>query len=237
MQKPACGLLGALALIGGSTPVQGQGLQLEPVSLAFQPGQMAAILMVTNKAAAEVAVQARPFRWSQAGGEDLLAPTDQLAVSPPITRIPPGQTQTFRLVLRQPPAGTEGSFRVLLDELPAPTAGGAVRIALRMSVPVFATVPGQQPVLTWRVGQDARGAYLSALNSGGGHVRIINPQLTTASGVRVAGATGQLPYVLPHSERIWRLDHQAPLSPGMRLRLAALSDAGPITATVRVDDK
>lgn len=237
MQKIACGLLGALALIGGPGPARGQGLQLEPVSLAFQPGQMAATLMVTNKGTAEAAVQARPFRWTQVAGEDVLTKTDQLAISPPITRIPPGETQTFRLVLREPPAGTEGTFRVLLDELPAPAAQGTVRIVLRMSVPVFAAVPGQQPALAWRIRQDPRGTYLSAVNSGRGHIRLINPQLTTAGGVRVAGTAGQPSYVLPQSERTWRLDRTAPFDPGTRLRLVALSDAGPVTATVQVDGR
>jgi len=238
MQKLVCAALGFAIAVILSTSAHTQNLQLEPVSVAFQPGQLATTLTVKNRSAVASSVQIRPFRWSQSGGEDVLLPTDLLAVSPPIVRIEPGQTQTFRLVLRHPTVGDEACFRVLLDELPSASSPGSVRIALRLSVPVFAPALPQRPgTLSWRVGHDERGPFLAAHNQGGNHVRVLNLRLTTAAGSAVPVRSGQLPYVLPKAEQIWQLERSGPVQAGAPMRVSAISDAGPITGSVRVDGR
>lgn len=102
---------------------------------------MATTLTVTNRSGQSVPVQIRAFAWDQAGGADHLTPTTDLMVSPPIVEIGPGVPQVIRLVLRHPAVQAEQAFRIIVDQIPPPGAPGTVRIALRLSIPVFAEPP------------------------------------------------------------------------------------------------
>ncbi len=61
-----------------------------------------------------------------------------MVASPPAVTIAPGASQVARLILRKPPEGKEATYRLLVDQIPPPAAPGTVRVALRLSIPVFA---------------------------------------------------------------------------------------------------
>lgn len=222
-------------LLGHSGGALAQGLQISPILVQFMPGQMTTTILVTDKGADAASLQLRPFKWDQIDGKDRLAPTGDLSVSPPITAIAAGAAQTFRLVLRRPAASTEASYRLLLDQLPSATAPGTIRVVLRLSIPVFAEPERRlERSLSWRVVVDAGGGTLIGMNRGGGHVRILNPVLTQGRGVRLPMQTGESPYILPGSERSWRITSGSLPPAGSTLHLAAMSDGGPIDAAVQV---
>jgi fimbrial chaperone protein len=234
MASPArlCGLAAA-ALAGAwlTHAARAQALLITPVSLSLQPGQMTAVIYVTNRGADQQTVQLRPFAWDQAGGTDNLTPTNLLAVSPPMIDIDSGATQLFRIVLRQPAAGVEMSYRLLFDELPPPGLTGTIRVALRLSVPVFALpqTPGQ-PALSWSIGLGS-GATLNCENHGTAHVRIVSPVLTQVPGARL-GLSARATYILPGASQSWPIEGGQRLHPGSTVRLTADSDQGPIDASV-----
>jgi len=212
-----------------------QAIQISPVSIELSPGQMATTLMITNKGSDPSTLQIRPFRWSQPGGVDQLTATGDLMVSPPITNIEAGSTQTFRLVLRVPAEHDEAGYRLLLDQLPPPAMAGEIRIALRFSIPVFAepdNIVGAH--VTWRVNTGPNGAILVGANQGSRHIRVLNPVLISASGQRISVKPGQMPYILPGAQHDWPLATGVNLIPGSTLHLVATSDAGPVDATVHV---
>jgi fimbrial chaperone protein len=231
----------ALAWIGLSLCVdaraQAQALQISPISVALQPGQMTTTLSVENTGADSAALQIRPFRWSQTNQQDLLTDTDDLLVSPPITTIGGGQTQIFRVVLRRPAGRTEASYRLLLDQLPPPSMPGVIRIALRLSIPVFAepeAAAGSDVV--WRVIEESGSAVLVGFNRGGKHLHIVDASLSAADGRRFKLQALQLPYVLPGAEHRWRVENATGLRPGSTVSLAATSDAGPVHASLQVSE-
>jgi len=114
------------------------------------PGQLTAVLTVIADGNAETSFQVRPYAWTQPNESDQLTPTSELAVSPPLGTIPPGGTQVIRLVLRQAPTAREANYRILLDQIPPPAAPGTVRLALRLSIPVFAEPAARTaPQLQW----------------------------------------------------------------------------------------
>ena len=170
-------VLAVAMLVGGAA--HAQGFQVSPIQVQFAPGQLGTTLAVTNNTNEASVIQARPFQWSQSGDTDILKETTDLAVSPPITKIDAGQTQTFRIVLRHAPTGAESSFRLLLDQLPPPATPGTVKVALRFSIPVFSR-PGTRIAtdIAWRVVVDQAGAVLVATNRGGEHLHILNTTLT-----------------------------------------------------------
>ncbi len=225
--------VGTTLLFGG--PVCAQSLQVSPVLIDLQPGQRTATLLVTNKGDQSAILQLRPFHWAQEGNVDKLTPTQDVAVSPPIGTIGPNDTQTFRVVLRRPPANGEEGYRLLLDQLPPPGAPGVVTVALRFSIPLFAKpaniAAGQ---VNWQISLNGGKAELVGTNVGQRHVRVINATLTLAGGEKLAVAAGQGPYVLPGQRRSWPITGAAQLRPGATCRLTAFSDAGPVDATVDV---
>ncbi len=215
--------------------LEGQPLQIMPIRLELKPGQLAATVFVTNKGTEQQTVQLRPFRWDQASGADTLSPTQALAVSPPITAIEAGATQVFRVVLRQPPTSFESSYRLLFDQLPPAAPPGAVRMALRISVPVFAE-PKVRPErdIAWSVVLDRDGAQLTGTNRGTGHVHILDPELTSGGGPAFSVPSAGTAYLLPGAARRWRIDGGARLRAGSTVHLTAKWDQGPLDAAVHV---
>ena len=214
---------------------QTPAIQVSPVSLSLQPDQMAATIAVSNSGSDPTTVQIRSFSWNEQGGQDNLVPTDELIVSPPITQIDAGQTQTFRLVLRHPATGAEASYRLLLDQLPASAAPGLVQIAIRLSLPVFAATADNTPArLTWRLERGPAGLSLVGQNLGQQHTRVFTPELHQSDGPALTLETGQTPYILPGMEKHWLITNLTELRPGSRLRLNAKSDTGPVDAELDV---
>ena len=229
----------ALAGIAGCPfrHARAQSLEISPISIELQPGQTTTTLAVTNWGSDPTVLQMRPFQWGEVNGAEQLTPTEQLLVSPPITNVPAGETQTFRIVLERPAETTEGSYRLLLDQLPAAALAGAVRIALRISIPIFAEPEAAvYPDLVWQIEAADKDDVLVAINHGSKHVRILNPVLVEPSGRRFELKRGQTPYILPGAERRWPISQAGRLTPGSMLHLLAKSDAGPIDAAVYVSE-
>lgn len=232
-------LPGLLAVAAGALlglhapPIRAQSLTVLPVTIQMPPGQMAGSLTVINQGDAESAFQIRAFAWSQPRGETELAPTDALLVSPPLGTIAPRGSQVVRLVLRRPAQDREASYRILLDQLPPPASPGTVRVALRLSIPVFAE-PTNSPIaprLRWRIESEGGQAYLTVTNDGTRHETLRDIALSGGGPIRIQGDAS--PYVLPGATRRWRLPVRTP--PGGSLRLTARGDAGPIDEAVPVN--
>ena len=92
-----------------------QSLSVLPVNILFSPGQKASSLTVTNTGTSETAIQIRAYAWSQKDGDDQLADSDAVVLSPPIARMAPGASQVIRLILREAPQGREATYRILVE--------------------------------------------------------------------------------------------------------------------------
>lgn len=218
----------ATAMLCLSPAASAQSLAVNPVNVQMAPGQMATLLTVINQGETATAVQIRAFVWSQNDGIDTLTPSEDVLASPPIARIAPGGTQIIRLVLRKPVVGNEASYRILLDQIPPAAEAGIVRIALRMSMPVFAQpVTRVAPKLSFHVEHDATGSYLVALNDGGRHDTLRDLTLSTRSGAPLKLENTQLPYLLAGATRRWRITPDAALAGASGpLLLAASTETG-----------
>jgi fimbrial chaperone protein len=199
------------------------------------PGQATTTLTVINQGTSGSAIQVRAFAWAQADGEDQLTISDGVLVSPPLATIAPGATQIVRLLLRRPPQGQEATFRILLDQIPPAAAAGTVRVALRLSIPIFALPPTRAfPHVQFRVVSETGQAYLVAHNDGDCHETIRDIELTTSEGAKLKTRDGS-PYILAGATRRWpivALDH--PLPPHGTVRLMARGEGGAIDELVPV---
>jgi fimbrial chaperone protein len=219
-----------------ATAASAQALTVLPVNITLPPSQLAGTLTVINKGTAESSVQIRALAWSQPGGVETLTPTDELEVSPPIATIAPGASQVVRVVLRQKERGKEGSFRILLDQIPPAASPGTVRIALRLSIPVFAEPSSRSsPRVAFHIVDESGHAYLVAANTGTKHETLRNIELTTGAGVAVPTSKNASPYILADSTDRWEITGKNELPPaGEVLHLTAVADSGPIKEKVRV---
>lgn len=200
-------------------------LQVAPVSLDFTAQQQAQGLWLSNTGTEAINVQIRPFKWSQADGENQLAPTDELVASTAILSIAPGDSQLVRLIRldSSPPAG-ELSYRVLVDELPTLSGNhDGLQFLLRYSLPVFVLPPGAIPRFSAQAPQEPTDlsqisvqmetrdnqSWLIMHNHGPQRVRLSRLSLTDTSGQRRMLIDGLVGYVLAGQSRRWALPANA----------------------------
>ena len=225
-----------ILLLGTSSVAFAQGLTVLPVTIHMSPGQQAAVLTLENHEAAEVSFQIRPFVWTEQSGEEKLDPTDQILASPPLGTVAPGSAQLVRIVVRRPPKDIEGSFRILLDQIPPAAAPGTVRVALRLSIPIFVEPQARiAPHLEWRVERADGKTYLAVTNTGTRHETIRDVSVKTAAGVPVKVETRVFPYVLSSATRRWRIESTGvALANGEVLNMKATADTGNFEQSVSV---
>jgi fimbrial chaperone protein len=210
---------------------------ISPLRVDLSGAARTAALTVRNEDATAVVVQAETLAWSQPEGEDALAASRDLLVSPAVFTLAPGAQQLVRVALRRAPdAGQELSYRLIVQEVPqaaAPEFTG-LRVALRLSVPVFVAPdrPGDV-TLTWSARRDADGALaVTARNDGTVHARV--QRFTVRSEAGTVAEQPSLSYVLPGASRRWRLGTaggpgapaKAVTLPAGPYRLEGLTDRG-----------
>jgi fimbrial chaperone protein len=227
-----------LCIFLASSAAMAQSLSVLPVNIQMAPKQMATTLTVINQGAAETSVQIRAFVWKQVNGAEQLTPSDDLQVSPPIATIAPGATQVVRLVLRRAPQGSEGTYRVLVDQIPPVAESGTVRIALRLSIPVFAQ-PNARTVaqVKYRVESKDGLSMLVATNDGTRHETLRDVTLSSGQGSDMKSPANASPYILAGATRSWPIAigaTGAPPAPGSTLRLTGVANAGQVNEAVPV---
>lgn len=206
-----------LALLLATGPALAASLQVAPTSLRLSAQESAQGLWLSNTSDAPLHAQVRVFRWRQVNGEDVLEPTDDVAISPPMLELAPRSQQLVRVIrLSDAPATTEGSYRVLVDELPveggARPAASGLQFVLRYSVPVFVAPKASDadPSLSTRVVQEDGKPMLEVHNTGTAHAQVVDLEVTAQSGKSQSIVAGLAGYVLPGEHRRWPLPDAAP---------------------------
>lgn len=232
----AAGALAAGVALFGVATAQAQALTVLPVNIQLAPGQLASTLTVINSGSAATSIQVRALAWDQPDGLEHVASSDEITASPPIATIPAGGTQIVRLVLREPPKGKEASYRILVDQIPPVAASGTVRLALRLSIPVFASPSDRANAnVQFHVQSDAGKISLIGVNDGNSHETVSNIRLTTADGAVLTPSGGASPYILAGATRQWTVTTPgtAPAA-GTKVQLTAISNLGKVDQSVPV---
>jgi len=186
-------------------------LMIWPIDPAIASEDKASELWLENRGSSSTIMQVRIFAWQQREGQEQYQTQQQVAASPPMVRLEPGQKQLVRLIKQTPPpAGQESAYRVVLDEIPSPRKPGdnqaGLNFQMRYSVPLFVygsglTRDSAKAVLSWREVSSGGRRWLELTNSGSGHARLSN--------VRAGGAAlgnGLFGYVLANSSHRWPLN-------------------------------
>lgn len=207
----ACALAAAFLLV---PPAPASGLQVSPIGLRLASTAQADALWLTNTGSEPVHAQVRVFHWSQIDGKDVLEPSRDLVVSPPMVTIAPGDRQMVRVIRQVPaPPATEASYRVIVDELPIDAGDRpGLKFILRYSLPVFLAPVGDPPVkvalqASWDNAPD--GPMLRVSNAGNGHAQIADVVWRGAEGKHTVLLAGLVGYALPGSTMSWHLPQGA----------------------------
>ncbi|MGX7896147.1 fimbrial biogenesis chaperone [Tsuneonella sp. HG222] len=195
-------------------------LNITPLRFEFDAGETTATMRLTNTSSRTMPVQTRIFAWTQSNGEDQYALSSDLAVSPSITSIPPGQTQIVRVVRRSAASQGEKRFRLAVDQLPDPEvdAQGGASALIRFTLPVFTDRETAEPArLAWRIASDR----LELANNGGQTSRIVSMTVTTLDGREVEVERNSLRYVQGNSTITWPLNGGCALG---RIKISAQLD-------------
>jgi fimbrial chaperone protein len=211
--------------------LQAASLQVAPVLVEIPAPGAASTLKLRNEGAKPLDAQIRIFRWTQADGADVLTPTDDVAASPPLASLRPSTDYTVRIVrTSKTPVDKEESYRLLVDELPSAGAGSAVsvNIAVRYSIPVFFTVPGTPPKLSFDLQRGGKPTIVVS-NAGDRRVRLAKLKFTDGKGAVASFGDGLAGYVLGHSSRNFDLPAAAKgFGAGGVASMSVLTEAGPI---------
>ena len=212
-------LLAVLAAAAPLAPAAASTFNISPIRAELAAGHRTEALTLTNADDQPVVIQIRVVGWSQQGGEEQLDATRELLATPPVLQIAPNSEQIVRIALRRESDPTrELTYRVIFEEVPqaAPKDFVGLRVALRLSVPVFvAPSRGHAKADTsweahWLVGGKLE---VDATNHGTGHLQVTDFDLRlTGAAADLHGVTAK--YVLPGSRMSWTLaaentDHPA----------------------------
>ena len=224
--------LAGLLLASSVLPEASAGdFTVTPVRLHFGAKDRAIAVTVTNNDSNPLTMQADLFEWRQEnGGKDVLTPTEDLFLSPPIVTIPPNSRQVVRLARLNDgtPAPDEPlTYRMIVREIPEATAEKTltVRIALAFSMPIF--IAPEEP----KRQLDCQATRLSpdsirATCANQGNVYALITQLTLAApgGEVLLSQDIGGGYILPEATRSFDLKRQNGKIPAGKAQLEVLMD-------------
>jgi fimbrial chaperone protein len=116
-------------------------ITITPTTILLSPGSKVITVSYTNDSAQDINLQVKTLVWSQVDGKNTYKETNELIVSPAITKILAGKKQNFRITLRQiDTATTEKSYRLILEDITADLPkqkSGEVSFKFNQDLPVF----------------------------------------------------------------------------------------------------
>jgi fimbrial chaperone protein len=228
----------ALAFLGAASSQAGS-LEVNPIRVELSAAARSVAVAVKNSGTDPVVVQVSVQAWSQENGKDVLTPTKDVLVTPPIATIAVDKEQIIRVGLRRAPdAERELSYRLYVEEVPGAAKPGfqGLQVALRIGLPVFVQ-PRKGPAkatLVWDArlrGEDT--VNLKVANQGSGHIQISDLAVSLPEEKQAVASHSALTYVLPGQSREW--DFKLPparVKKSDRLRLKVSTDAGSIDTEI-----
>jgi fimbrial chaperone protein len=196
-----------------------------PLRVNFEAGKTSEIVTVRNTDTKPLLLQPAVNKWSQVDGQEVLEPTRDLLLSPPLVEIPPGESQTVRIVLRRDPdVSTQASYRLVLQEVPrkAESTGQQVVMALKITLPIFVASKNPSPPIL-SVSTVLGSSVLNFKNSGQSHIQV--KSVSVLDGSNQIAKNESMFYVLPGQTIKLKVDTKGrPIVGSEKIELG--SDAG-----------
>jgi fimbrial chaperone protein len=227
-----------VAVAVAPVPAVAGSFEVNPIRVELNAATRSVALTVKNSGTSTVVVQASVQTWAQQDGKDVLTPTNEVLLSPPVMTIEPDREQIVRVGLRRAPdAKRELSYRLFLQEVPPPPQPGfqGLVVALRVGLPVFVQ-PREgtaKATLVWNAELRDGLIRLKLENQGTGHIQVSTVELFSGQGGEPVAEQAGLAYVLAGQSRQWDLKlRDTRVKKGDNLRMKVSTDAGAIDAQI-----
>ena len=223
----------ACAALSQAVPAWAGTFTVSPVRIFMTPRDRAVAVTITNDGNEELVMQADVYSWAQKpNGEDELALSEDLILSPPILKMAPKSRQVVRLALvnRKPLTDRQVTYRLVVREVPEVKAAEKeiqMQVALAFSMPVFITPAGAKRNLSCTATRArAEAARVTCENTGGAYGQIREMALVPASGDRITGGRDAAGYLLPGITRSFEVRKSDGALPAGAYKLAVGFDDG-----------
>jgi fimbrial chaperone protein len=223
------GIAGFVAL---AVPAAWAGVfSVTPVRIYLSPKDRATAITVQNEGDDEIVMQADIYTWKQKpGGEDDLALSEDLVLSPPILKIAGHARQVVRLAMISPPkSDRQLTYRLIVREIPEARPADKniqLQVALAFSLPVFITPANVQRSLDCGVERAAPDKVtVACANKGDAYAQPREIALLDGAGHKVASRDNAL-YILPGVRRTFELRKAEGPIPAGNFKLALTLDDG-----------
>lgn len=234
-------LIGTLISLLLYTTASAADIAILPVGLSLKSSNAKGAITISNRGKESIVLQAETVSWTQADGQDIYAPTQDLLVNPPLFTIQPGRSQVLRVGLRQPQMNKqEVAYRINLHEVPAakPAAinpaeennkQGNIVVLLQVRLPVYVTPASPIQQHQWQAQRNANGTIAVTVNNTG-NIHTLISELNLRAADAGAGtpplATAKAGNVIfPGQNHHWELKPQSKLQ-GQRFILEVKTDKG-----------
>lgn len=152
-------------------------LTLAPITLMMDRASKVVTLRVRNDEPRPIVLEARLFRWTQSGGQDVLTSATEIVVTPPIVQLAPNQELLVRIgiVSHDLARDTEQAYRLLLQDI-TPVAPGTngLRLRLQYALPVFIPpLRRQDRIRVVQAKSAEHGACIAIRNDGNVHAKLV----------------------------------------------------------------
>lgn len=210
MKLSAIVILTIVVCGGFSANVFAAGFSVSPVRVYLSAESSITSIKVSNKSDTPTLIQADAFLWEQKDGQEILVPTNDLLISPPIITIPPQKSQVVRLALRRPAdQSKEMTYRIKIKEVANEVKKvNGFRMVMHVNMPVFVTpVEELKPVIEWSAVRLANNKVnLTLSNKGNAHIQVGRVQLLEDRSEKSLFDQTLATYVMPGQRRTWTLD-------------------------------
>jgi fimbrial chaperone protein len=116
-------------------------VSITPTTVFLSPSSKVVTVSYANDTDQDINLQVQTLIWSQIEGKNTYKETNELIVSPVITKVLPGKIQNFRVTLRQTDiATTEKSYRLIIEDITADLPSqksGEVKFKFNQDLGVF----------------------------------------------------------------------------------------------------
>lgn len=204
---------------------------VNPVRIYMTPKDKAVAVTIINEGDEELVMQADIYTWKQKpDGEDDLALSEDLLLSPPIIKLAGKSRQVVRLARLHPlQQAQQQTYRMILREIPEakPNKGNLqLQIAIAFSLPVFITPPKAQYKLDCTAERTAADSVKATCeNTGNAYAQLLDLALTSPDGGKLA-ERDKGGYILPTIKRNFDIKSADKRIPGGKAKLTATLDDG-----------
>jgi fimbrial chaperone protein len=222
-------------LAAAGYPASASSFSIAPIRVELGTGQSRGVLTLHNDGDSPVTIQVNSVAWSQLQGEERYDPTHDVITTPPVFVLAAKSDQIVRVALRRGADPTrELSYRLLFQEVPqsADPAFNGLKVALRLSVPVFVAPVGTNAAsaVTWQASSTGPDELtIRASNTGTAHLQVTDFDVLLGSGEQTVHVNGSR-YVLPGSSVSWKVKLPSGLVAAGHKRIHGFSDQGEISA-------